>query len=102
MASRAGVLAGALVQERLRLRTGPLVLRCGGPASSAQRAGICRAFQGWSGREDDGSAGVAAGCLSERLGGVGEAVAGGNRNLKLPVPELLREFAQLVSIGADV
>ena len=60
------------------------------------------AFQGWSGREDDGSAGVAAGCLCECLGGVGEAVAGGDRNLKLPVRESPREFAQLVSVRADV
>jgi hypothetical protein len=51
----------------------------------------------WSGREDDGSADVAAGCLGECLGGVGEAVASGDRNLQLPVSELLREFAQLVS-----
>jgi hypothetical protein len=36
------------------------------------------------------------------LGGVGEAVAGGDRNLKLPVRESLREFAQLVSVRADV
>jgi hypothetical protein len=28
---------------------------------------------------------VAASCLGECLGGVGEAVAGGDRNLKLPV-----------------
>ena len=60
------------------------------------------AFQGWSGREDDGSAGVAASCLGECLGGVGEAVAGGDRNPKPPVLEALREFAQLVSVRADV
>jgi hypothetical protein len=40
--------------------------------------------------------------LGECPGGVGEAVAGGDRYLKLPVPELLREFPQLVSIGAEV
>src|SRR5262249_5527593 len=60
------------------------------------------AFQGWSGREDDGSADVAASCLGGCLGGVGEAVAGGDRNLKLPVLEALREFAQLVSVRTDV
>ena len=47
------------------------------------------AFQGWSGREDDGSADVTASCLGECLGGGGEAVAGGDRNLKLPVLEAL-------------
>jgi hypothetical protein len=57
---------------------------------------------GWSGREDDGSAGVAANCLSECLGSVGEPVAGGDRDLKLRVPELPREFAQLDFVGADV
>jgi len=51
----------------------------------------------WSGRDDDGSAGVAANCLGECLSGVGEPVAGGDRDLKLPVPELPREFAQLVA-----
>jgi hypothetical protein len=39
-----------------------------------------------------GSADVAASSLGECLGGIGEAVAGGDRNLKLPVPESLREF----------
>jgi hypothetical protein len=45
---------------------------------------------------------VAASCLGECLGGVGEAVAGGDRNLQLPVSKSLREFAQLVSVRADV
>jgi hypothetical protein len=57
---------------------------------------------GWSEREDDGSADVAGSCLGERLGSVGEGTAGGDRNLKLPVPESLREFTQLVSVCADV
>src|ERR1700722_17710326 len=56
----------------------------------------------WSEREDDGSANLAAGCLGERLGCVGEGTAGGDRNLNLSVPEPLRELAQLVSVGADV
>jgi hypothetical protein len=60
------------------------VLRCRGPASSSRHACIYRAFEDWSGREDNGSADVAAGCLGECLGGVGEAVAGGDRNLKSP------------------
>jgi hypothetical protein len=55
-------------------------------------------LRGWSGHEDDGSADVAASCLGECLGGVGEAVAGGDRNPNLPVSESLREFAQLVSV----
>ena len=47
--------------------------------------------RGWSGREDDGAWGVAPGGLGERLGGVGEAVAGGDWNPQLRVSELLRE-----------
>ena len=51
----------------------PSALRCRGPASSSRRARIYRqAFQDLSGREDDGSADVAASCLGECLGGVGE------------------------------
>src|SRR5512133_878904 len=62
----------------------------------------CWGFPGWSGREGDRPGGVAAGCLGECPGGIGEAVAGGDRDLQLPVPELLREVAQLVSVGTDV
>jgi len=43
----------------------------------------------WSGREDDGSGGVAAGHLGEGPGGIGETVGGGDRDLQLPVAELL-------------
>src|SRR4249919_3868216 len=59
-------------------------------------------FPGWSGREGDRPGGVAAGCLGECLGGIGEAVAGGDRDLQLSVSELLREVAQLVSVRTDV
>lgn len=57
----------------------------------------CWGFSGWSGREGDRPGGVAAGCLGECLGGIGEVVAGGDRDLQ-PVSELLREVAQLVSV----
>jgi hypothetical protein len=57
---------------------------------------------GRSGREDDGSGGVAAGCLGECLGGIDEWVAGGDRDLQLSVSQVLGELAQLVSIRADV
>ena len=38
------------------LQTEALVLHCRGPASPSRRAGIYRAFEDWSGREDDGLA----------------------------------------------
>ena len=46
--------------------------------------------------------GVTAGYLGECLSGIGEAVAGCDANVQLPGCELLREFAQLVSIRTDV
>jgi hypothetical protein len=50
-----------------------------------------------SGREDDGSGGVAAGCQGECPGSIAETVAGGDRDLQLAVREPCRELAQLVS-----
>src|SRR5215475_4192636 len=72
------------------------------PDTTAVWARVPRGFLGWSGREGDRPGGVAAGCLGECLGGIGEAVAGGDRDLQLPVSELLRQLAQLVSVGTDV
>jgi hypothetical protein len=57
--------------------------RCRGPASSSRRVGIYRAFRGWSGREDDGSADVAASCLSECLGGVAFLTQNGHLGTQL-------------------
>ena len=45
---------------------------------------------------------MAAGCLSERLGGIGETMAGGDGNLQLPIFELLCELAQLAAVRADI
>ena len=103
-----GALRAAAPQRDLHLSCGPVQLALNAayprrhkhPKVKARLAST-GAFQGWSVREDDGSADVAAKCLGECLGGVGEAVAGGDRNLKLPVPESLREFAQLVSVRAS-
>ena len=91
----AGARARSLVRAIGLALSRPGFLFAGARASTG-------AFQGWSGREDDGAGDVAASCLGECLGGIGEAVAGGDRDLQLPVLELLREFAQLVSVRADV
>ena len=45
---------------------------------------------------------MTAGYLGECPGGVGEAVAGGDRDLQLPVSESRREVAQLASVRTDV
>jgi hypothetical protein len=59
------------------------------PGSGVGRLGahLPGPYPGWSGREDDGAGGVAAGCLGECLGGIGEAVAGGDRDRQLPASE---------------
>src|SRR6266702_5068570 len=54
------------------------------------------------GCDGDGSGGVAAGCLNERLGGIREAVASGDRDVQLPGGEMRHEPAQQGSVGADV
>jgi hypothetical protein len=54
-----------------------------------------------SGREDDGSGGVAADYLGERPGGIGERVAGGDRNRRLAAGKARRELAQPGSVRAD-
>ncbi len=66
------------------------------------RTAIRASRGGRSGREDDGSGGVAAGCLGECLGGIDVWVAGGDRDLQLSVSQVLGELAQLVSIRPDV
>jgi hypothetical protein len=68
-----------------------------GVARSLQREHLPALLRLGSGREDDGSSGVAASYLGERPGGIGERVAGGDRNLQPAVGELRCEFAQLVS-----
>lgn len=70
--------------------------------ASSSRPASTGAFQSRSGRDDDSSADVAVSCLRECLRGASDAVAGGDRNLKLPVPESLRKLAQLISVRADV
>ena len=45
---------------------------------------------------------MAAGHLGECPGGIGQVVAGGDRDLQLPVSESRREFAQLASVRANV
>ena len=54
-----------------------------------------------SGREEDGSGGVATSCQGECLGSIGKMVAGGDRDLLLAICESSRELAQLVSVRAD-
>jgi hypothetical protein len=58
-------------------------------------AATCRFFPGLgSGREDNGSGGVATGYQGKCLGSIGETVAGGDRNRQLAISELLRKRAQ--------
>ena len=63
---------------------------------------VPRVLPGWSGREDDGSGGMAAGGVGECLGGVGEAEAGRNRDLQPPIAELRsRARARARSLAED-
>lgn len=55
----------------------------------------------WSRYKDYGSGGMAAGHLGQRLNGIGETVAGRDRNRQLAVCELRSELAQTRSVRAE-